>query len=151
MAIRRFRMFDVVEIPSLIRRAIIERDNHNYTREQIDSSASYYTAERFCEDLEHKIVYVSTDNEKITGTATLRNDEVMACFILPEYQGRGLGREFVGALERDAVLKGFSNVWLVAVLSAVEFYEKLGYHKTGEKMHRDWGKGIIMGKYVRKD
>ena len=146
MLIRKFRKKDIFQIPSLIRRAIVERDNKNYTKDQIESSASYYGAEKFLEDFSNKTVYVCVDDGKIVGTGTLHKDEIMACFILPEYQGKGIGRELVGILENEAKLKGLLNVWLVAVLSAVGFYEGLGYVKIGEKMHRDWGKGIIMEK-----
>ncbi|MEK6924957.1 MAG: GNAT family N-acetyltransferase [Nanoarchaeota archaeon] len=151
MQIRKFKLEDAQEVSSLITRAITERDNKDYTLEQITLSASYYTSEIFCEDIAHKNIYVSTDSGKIIGTATLHKDEIMACFILPEHQRKGIGRAFLSILERDAVLNGLSKVWLVAVLPVVGFYEKLGYHRVGEKMHKDWGKGIIMEKYVRKD
>lgn len=148
MLVRRFRSEDISQIPELIKRAIIERDNHNYTAEQITLSSSYYTAEKFCQDLDKKGIYVCVDKDKIVGTGTLYDGEVMACFILPEYQGKGIGREIVRTLEKEAKDKGLEKVWLVSVLSAVKFYEKLGYNFVKEKMHRDWGKGIVMEKHL---
>lgn len=146
MQVRKFRKEDISQIPNLIKRAIIERDNHNYTHEQIVLSSSYYTAEKFCEDFDNKIVYVCVDEDKVVGTGTLYKGEIMACFILPEYQGKGIGKEIVMALEKEAIRKGLPKVWLVSVLSAVKFYEKLGYVFVNEKMHRDWGKGMVMEK-----
>lgn len=148
MLVRRFRSEDLSQIPELIKRAIIERDNHNYTPEQIALSSSYYTAEKFCHDLDKKAVYVCVDENKIVGTGTLYNGEIMACFILPEYQGKGIGKEIVRILEKEAKDSGLEKVWLVSVLSAVKFYEKLGYVFVKEKMHRDWGKGIVMEKIL---
>ena len=150
MEFRIFHAADAREVSALIKRSVKERDNSGYTSEQIDSLAGYYTPENFCKDLEMKVIYVCTDEMRIAGTATLRDDEVMAVFILPEYQRNGIGNKFMDVLEDVAVRKGLYKVWLVAGLSAVNFYEKRGYCFVREKLHPSWGKGIVMEKSLGK-
>lgn len=149
MIVRSFDKSDAQEVSSIIRRAIMERDNRDYTLEQLYSSANYYSAENICSELNKKITYVCLEADKIKGTATLRRDEIMTVFIDPDCQGKGMGIKLMELLENDAVKKGLSRVWLVAWLSAVSFYQKLGYSFVKYKIHSSWGKGIVMEKYVR--
>ena len=149
MEFRLFQRTDAEEISALIRRSIKERDNSEYTLEQIDSLADYYTPDNFCLDRDKKMIYVCVDGSRTVGTATLRDDEVMAVFILPEYQRKGIGTRLMNMLENDAVRGGLYKVWLVAVLPAVDFYEKHGYSFVREKIHPSWGKGIVMEKTLR--
>lgn len=149
MLIREFNVSDAFEVSSLIRRSIMERDNRNYNLKQLYSIANYYSADELSSNLDKKKIYVAVENGVIVGTATLRGDEIMAVFILPEFQGVGLGKKFMKILENDALKKGLSLVWLVAVLSAVSFYENLGYSIVKDKIHPDWGKGAFMEKNLR--
>ena len=144
--IRLFGSGDADEISQMIHRAVCIRDNTGYTPEQVESLAGHYTPENFCKDLERKVVYVCTEGNQIIGTATLRDDEVMAVFIEPEHQGRGIGTCLMDYLEHEAQDKELKRVWLVAGLSAVGFYGKLGYGIVREKQHPLWGKGIVMDK-----
>lgn len=54
-------------------------------------------------------------------------------FVLPEYQGKGIGKKIVETLEKDESflnankVKVFSSITAVD-LTAVDFYKKLGYH-----------------------
>lgn len=50
----------------------------------------------------------------------------------PGLQGKGVGSELVRASELWALESGFHRICLHARLTAVSFYEKLGYHKTGD-------------------
>jgi len=146
MHIRRFELSDAFEVSSLIRRAVVTRDNRNYTLAQIYSFANHCSVETIISELDKKLTFVCVDDGKIVGTATLKGDEISTVFILPEYQGKGLGKKFMKMLENEAVSKGLSKVKLFAVLSAVSFYEMLGYKSVSEEFHCEWGKGIVMEK-----
>ena len=147
--IRLFKSEDAREISPMIHRAVCIRDNAGYTQAQIESLASHYTPENFCKDLERKVIYVCTEENKVIGTATLRDDEIMAVFVEPEHQGRGIGTCLMDFLEHEALAKRIERVWLVAGLPAVKFYEKRGYEFVREKQHPSWGKGIVMSKCIR--
>jgi GNAT superfamily N-acetyltransferase len=53
--------------------------------------------------------------------------------VVPNLQGRGIGRDLVRFAERIAAAKGCHTIELTARVSAEEFYEKLGYQTTGEQ------------------
>ena len=148
MLIRTFKIEDAQEVSSVIRRSILYRDNRGYTLEQLYSIANHYSAETLCSDLENKQIFVCEENGKIVGTATLNKDELMTCFIVPEYQNKGIGNKFVKLRENEAVKKGLSRVWLVSSIPSYNYYKKQGYSLVSEKNHPYWGKGFIMEKYL---
>jgi ribosomal protein S18 acetylase RimI-like enzyme len=51
----------------------------------------------------------------------------------PEHQGRGFGRQIIEGLERHLVERGVTYFSMHARMTAVGFYEKLGYSKVGEE------------------
>lgn len=148
MLIRKFKDEDADEVSSLIRRALIKRDNRAYSLEQLYSICNYYSAD--CLRSKSKIaeIYVSIDNGLINGVCMLKGDELII-YILPENQRKGLGSKLMLFLENAAISKGLSKAILVAAIPSVEFYKKLGYSFVSEKMHPEWGKGIMMEKKLR--
>lgn len=48
------------------------------------------------------------------------------------YQGRNVGRDLIVAVEEVLVGSGITDIEMSARQSAIGFYEKLGYHVTGE-------------------
>jgi len=50
-----------------------------------------------------------------------------------EHQGKGCGRRVIEGLERHLAVRGVTHFSMHARMSAVGFYEKLGYSKVGEK------------------
>ncbi len=53
--------------------------------------------------------------------------------VLPEYRGQGLGREIMRRLEGLARERGLPAVWCHAQVTALVFYQKLGYEEVGER------------------
>ncbi|WP_086349017.1 GNAT family N-acetyltransferase [Candidatus Enterococcus clewellii] len=82
----------------------------------------------------HFVLY--TDNQ---AAATCRllplKDGVMKLqrmAVLKEYRGRSLGRAVINETEAFTRQQGYNTITLGAQLTAVDFYEKLGYSKHGE-------------------
>jgi len=81
--------------------------------------------------------------------ACYRSDRLVGCLVLrpsaggdvrmrqvavvPELQGQGIGRAMVEYSEALAQTIGFTRMILHARETAVDFYEKLGYAKVGER------------------
>jgi len=150
MHLREFTEKDASEVSSVIRNAIMYRDNRGYTLAQLYAIANHYSSETICSNLQDKKIFVCEENGRIVGTATLNKDELMACFILPEYQGKGIGKKFVKLRENEAKKNGIFRVWLVAALSSYNYYKKLEYSLVSEKNHPSWGKGFIMEKFLNE-
>ena len=69
-----------------------------------------------------------------------KSAEIRRMRILPAYQGRGLGREMLSALESTALRLGFTHIHLdtsVRQTAAVALYTKHGYRVTGRGRIRD--------------
>lgn len=84
-------------------------------------------------------MYVICDGEKIIGTGTIApfwgsetESILLTIFVLPDYQGRGLGRRLIETLERDEYALRAERIEIPASLTAVNFYRHLGYdYKNG--------------------
>lgn len=63
------------------------------------------------------------------------------------HQGEGIGRELVAYAEKRAKQAGYSQIVMHAMLSVVNFYEKLGYHQEGDLFEEQ---GLTFAKMVKK-
>jgi N-acetylglutamate synthase-like GNAT family acetyltransferase len=55
-------------------------------------------------------------------------------FVLPEYQGKGVGRKIIETLEADECALRASRIEIPASITGCQFYRKLGYdYKNGIK------------------
>ena len=61
-------------------------------------------------------------------------------FILPEYQGKGIGRKIIETLEKDEYFLRAKRIKVPASITAVPFYKKMGYsYKNGVNKADDEG------------
>lgn len=74
--------------------------------------------------------WVATDNEKIIGFSMILPDEgcLFAAFVLPEYEGRGIGRRLVELAENE-LFRHHEIAWLETDKQsrAAKFYIQLGW------------------------
>ena len=67
------------------------------------------------------------------GTARMTIDgHIGRCAVLKEWRGRGIGSRLVSGLIDMARELDLASVYLNSQIQAVPFYEKLGFHVTGE-------------------
>lgn len=81
--------------------------------------------------------------------APVNNDEIrlMQVAVDTKYQHEGIGREIVCYAEKRAKEAGYSRIVMHAMLSVVNFYEKLGYTQDGEIFEE---KGITFARMVKE-
>ena len=75
---------------------------------------------------------MAMDNQKLAGVGRLQvnaADEAQIRYMAveKEYEGNGIGRMIVNALEQEAIKNNIGTVMLDAREPAVGFYQKLGY------------------------
>lgn len=81
--------------------------------------------------------------------APIDNDTIrlMQVAVDTKYQGEGIGRELVKYAEKRAKETGYTKIVMHAMLSVVNFYEKMGYVQEGEIFEES---GITFAKMVKE-
>jgi ribosomal protein S18 acetylase RimI-like enzyme len=99
----------------------------------------------YCEENES---WVSIDGNKSLAFYTLKDNDGIAwlenLWVLPEYIGRGVGKElFLHAIDL-AGRRGYKTLQLDADPNAIGFYEKMGMKKVGERHSEVDGQARIL-------
>jgi putative acetyltransferase len=106
--------------------------SHDYNTEQIaalldDKQLQYSVGNEWGE-----IVFVAEIEDTIVGFSALLRHRVSAVYVHPHYVRRGIGRQLLTALEREAVSRHIKRLAVMASLTAQPFYQACGYQIVGE-------------------
>ena len=117
-----------------------------HDKDTLEESIAYYESSwtlKDVEDFEHSYMenggtfLVTTDRGRIIGTGALRRledtvGEIKRLWLLPEYQGRGLGYRMMTRLLEAAREQGYTKLRLETSSSyqrrAYQFYQRLGFY-----------------------
>lgn len=141
LTVRRFDQRDAEEVSRLIIRTMREINIRDYDEEYIENTVSRMTPEDIKNRASWTHFYVFCDDEAIIGCGAIgsywgKADEssFFTIFVLPEYQGMGVGRRIIQTLEEDELFLGARRVEIPASVTACQFYRKFGYdYKDGVK------------------
>lgn len=101
-----------------------------YPRGAVDFFLNHHHPEAIRRDIEKGLVYLATDeNDVPVGTVTLRENEILRLFVLPQFQGKGYGKMLLDFAE-NRVAEQFDTVIVDASLPAKSLYLKRGYRET---------------------
>ena len=139
MEIRRFTEADADAAAELVAVTVEVSNSRDYPPEYIAHLKETHSAEVLRQRAREGHMYVICDGEQIVGTGTIApywgsetESILLTIFILPDWQGRGLGRLLIETLEQDEYAKRASRIEIPASLTAVNFYRHLGYdYKNG--------------------
>ena len=89
------------------------------------------------EDQSDHAMVVDSETKKVVGVARMQinsptQGQVRCVAVLPQLQGKGVGKLLMNYLEKLAVEKGFQEIVLDARENAVKFYLSIGYENIGE-------------------
>lgn len=137
--IRKFHIEDAEDVSALIAKTMRTTNSKDYSDETIENTVSRLTPANICERSKWTHFYVVCNYNKIIGCGAIgpywgREDEssLFNIFVLPEYQGKGVGRMIIQTLERDEYFTRANRIEVPASITAEHFYLKLGYrHKNG--------------------
>ena len=139
LEIRRFDNKDAVTVSKLICRNFLEVNIKDYSKEEMKSLAEIYDSNKVLEVAGYAHMYVFSMDKKIVGCGAISSfwgsqDEsiFLTIFVLPELQGKGIGRKVVATLELDEYFLRAKRIEIPASITACEFYKKMGYdYKDG--------------------
>ena len=136
---RRFQINDADEVSKLIIKTLRTTNIKDYSSEYIENDVKMFSPEGVINRANWTHFYVICDNELIVGCGAIgpywgKEDEssLFNIFVLPEYQGKGIGRKIIETLEKDEYFLRAKRIEIPASITACDFYKKMGYtYKDG--------------------
>ena len=130
---------DATEVSSLIIKTLRTTNSKDYAPEYIEKDVAQFTPELVIERASWTHFYVFCDGGKIVGCGAIgpywgseTESSLFNIFVLPEYQGKGVGRKIIETLESDEYALRAKRIEIPASITACAFYRKLGYqYKNG--------------------
>lgn len=124
-----------------------------YLKEIVDMFCAFHSRENILRDIEEGNTYILSENEKIIGTGTAKENHITRVYVLPECQRKGYGTLIMNRLE-DRIKEQYEFVEIDASLPACKLYAKRGY-QTVDHGSWDCNNGVIqvyeiMKKQLRK-
>lgn len=134
ITVRLFKLGDEKQIVELIRSARRKTNIKDYDKELIEELCQEVNEELIIKRAEKFHTYVVEINDKIVGIGTigpysecLTESSFYNIYVLPEYQGKGIGKVIVTTLEKDEYFKRADRIEVASSISAIEFYKHMGY------------------------
>ena len=132
--IRRFQPEDAEETAQVIAQTLRISNSKDYPEAYIEANVASHTAEVLIQRAEEGHMYVVCEDANIIGCGAIagywgstEESILLTIFVLPAYQGKGIGRQIIGTLEQDEYFLRASRIEIPASATAVEFYRKMGY------------------------
>ncbi len=142
ITIRPYQKEDAQAVILLAKRNLLEVNIKDYPKDLMEKFASMYTEDYTVVLSTKGHSYVVLEDGELAGCGTVmpfwgkEQEEcvLLSIYVLPECQGKGLGRYIMAALESDEYYKRSSRIEIPATITACKFYERFGYfYKDGEK------------------
>ena len=139
MEIRRFRPEDAQETALLVQTTLRISNSRDYPPEYIEYNIASHSPKVLLQRADEGHMYVVCDGSRIIGCGAIApywgsktESILLTIFVLPEYQGKGVGRLIIETLEQDEYFLRADRIEIPASITGVEFYKKMGYgYKNG--------------------
>ena len=139
MIIRRFCEADSEQVSAIIIQTLKTSNSKDYSAEDISALEEQLQPSGVLERAGWTHFYVAEEGNHIIGCGAIgpywgseTESSLFNIFVLPECQGKGVGRKIIETLERDEYFLRAKRVEVPASITGVGFYRKLGYeYKNG--------------------
>lgn len=135
IVMRPFKESDAEAVSELIRKTISISNKRDYPEDLMDQLIATETPEHVLERASWTHFYVAELEGTIIGCGAIgpywgKEDEssLFTIFVLPEHQGKGVGRLIINTLEKDEFFQRAKRVEIPASITGVPFYLKMGYN-----------------------
>ena len=139
MNIRRFKESDAEEVSTVVIKTLRISNVKDYPAELMEEVVKSQQPQNILERASWTHFYVVEDGDKIIGCGSIgpfwgKEDEsgLFTIFVLPEYQGKGVGRLIMETLEKDEYFLRAKRIEIPSSITGCQFYRKFGYdYKNG--------------------
>lgn len=139
MLIRPFTNTDAKAVSEMIIRTMRISNVKDYSPEMMEECVKSQSPENIIQRAGWTHFYVAEENNDIIGCGAIgpywgKEDEssLFTIFVLPEYQGKGIGRQIIEKLEQDEFFLRAKRIEIPSSITGMPFYKKMGYdHKKG--------------------
>lgn len=118
---------DAAIIQSIIQETISSIFHAYYPAGAVEAFLEYHNKTNIEKAINRGIVLLLKMEGIVVGTGALYKNKIHRLYVLPGYQGQGLGKLLLQELELLAAKSGFTSVIVEATLPAVNMYLKKGY------------------------
>jgi GNAT superfamily N-acetyltransferase len=129
--VRRFEAPDAGPVTTLIGNTLLVSNSGHYTLDEIARLAAGYSSQAVCALSGHAGVWVYEEEGLVQGVVCIDRTTIQALFVAPDRQGRGVGRMLLGVAEAAARRRGVAELQVPASLTALGFYERMGFRSLG--------------------
>jgi len=137
MKIRLASISDTEKISQTHKMSIQELCKSNYSAEDITNWTNILSPKIYESAIKEKIMIVAEEKNKILGLGILdiKNAELSAIYIHPNYTGKGIGKKILLELEKIAIDNGTKHLKLGSTINALGFYKHHGYIEKERIFH----------------
>ena len=145
MEIRRFTAQDAEAASQMIAQTLRISNSSDYSPEQIEHLIGRMNPQMLTERAETGHMYVVSEENAVIGIGEIApfwgsetESILLTVFVLPAFQGRGIGRMLIRTLEQDEYGLRASRIEIPASRTGLPFYLHLGYdYKNGVREPED--------------
>lgn len=137
MRIRRFKETDADAVSALIIQTMRTINTRDYPAEVMEDLITREQPDDILKKAQNTHFYVAEEDGRIIGCGAIgpfedkENESSMySVFTHCAFQGRGVGKAIMEALEHDPYFLGSDRTEIAASITGMEFYRKLGYTFT---------------------
>lgn len=127
--IRAARADNLAQIAAVVRRTVSEIYPNYYPQGAVEFFLNHHSPEAIAADIAAGRVFAAVCDGALMGTVTVKDSEILRLFVLPDYQGKGIGGSLLDFAEHQ-IVRQHSAATLAASLPAKAFYRKRGYGET---------------------
>lgn len=117
------------EIVDLVQNSINNIYPKYYPRGAVEFFLKLHSLNEIENNYDKETVIAVLQNDTLVGTGSIRENDIKRVFILPKYQGKGIGTNLMNELERR-IFSRYSVIDIDASLPAYNFYLKRNYIST---------------------
>ena len=116
--------------------ATVQQSNaKDYSAAIIAEVAEKFSPDHVAARMTGRHVFIAGAESMMIGTASLDGAKVRSVFVLPAWQGRGIGRILMSHIEELARAQGVPRLEVPASIIAEDFYVRLGYNHLREEYY----------------